>query len=141
MSLLPSDTFLMASRCDDDVGIVSGVGGRGWTPYRQVGRKASPEHLRASPILSLPPPFTHKIKSLHTTTTTCVSCACRFEAGLYDRVLLDAPCSSERHVVQAALEAGGVVSSSSWSRAQCSNLAALQLKVSGLLDTCCSQTL
>jgi hypothetical protein len=54
---------------------------------------------------------------------------CRFEGGLYDRVLLDAPCSSERHVVQAALEAGGVVSSSSWSKEHCSNLAALQLKV------------
>lgn len=56
-------------------------------------------------------------------------CCCRFEGGLYDRVLLDAPCSSERHVVQAALEAGGVVSSSSWSKEHCSNLAALQLKV------------
>jgi 16S rRNA C967 or C1407 C5-methylase (RsmB/RsmF family) len=51
---------------------------------------------------------------------------------LYDRVLLDAPCSSERHVVQAALEAGGVVSSGSWSKAHCSNLAALQLKVNAI---------
>jgi 16S rRNA C967 or C1407 C5-methylase (RsmB/RsmF family) len=54
---------------------------------------------------------------------------CRFEVGLHDRVLLDAPCTSERHVVQAAMEAGGVVSSSSWSGDQCSNMAALQIKV------------
>jgi hypothetical protein len=47
-------------------------------------------------------------------------------------VLLDAPCSSERHVVAAALEASGVVSSSSWSREQCEKLAALQLKVRDL---------
>lgn len=76
-------------------------------------RAPSPSHPNApslAPVTTAPP-------------------SCRFEGGLYDRVLLDAPCSSERHVVAAALEAGGVVSSSSWSREQCANLAALQLKV------------
>jgi 16S rRNA C967 or C1407 C5-methylase (RsmB/RsmF family) len=53
-----------------------------------------------------------------------------FEAGMYDRVLLDAPCSSERHVVQQAVQGGGVVSASSWSKEHCKQLAALQLKVS-----------
>jgi hypothetical protein len=53
-----------------------------------------------------------------------------FEAGMYDRVLLDAPCSSERHVVQQAVQGGGVVPASSWSKEHCKQLAALQLKVS-----------
>lgn len=53
-----------------------------------------------------------------------------FEAGMYDRVLLDAPCSSERHVVQQAVQAGGVVPASSWSKERCQQLAAQQLKVS-----------
>jgi 16S rRNA C967 or C1407 C5-methylase (RsmB/RsmF family) len=53
----------------------------------------------------------------------------RFEAGLYDRVLLDAPCCSERHVVQAAIEAGGIISSAAWTRQRCAQLAAQQLKV------------
>ncbi len=52
-----------------------------------------------------------------------------YEAGLYDRVLVDAPCSSERHVVAAATAAGGVVAASSWSMERCAQLAALQLRV------------
>eukprot|EP00775_Hariotina_reticulata_P005225 gene5224-5462_t len=52
----------------------------------------------------------------------------RFEGCLYDRVLLDAPCSSERHVVQQALAAGGQVAASSWSVERCRMLADLQLK-------------
>jgi hypothetical protein len=52
-----------------------------------------------------------------------------FEAGMYDRVLLDAPCSSERHVVQQAVQGGGAVPGSSWSKEQCKQLAAVQLKV------------
>lgn len=64
-----------------------------------------------------------------------ISVVHRFEVGLYDRVLLDAPCTSERHVVQAAMETSGVVSSSSWSREQCSMMAALQVKVRPAGDT------
>jgi hypothetical protein len=52
-----------------------------------------------------------------------------FEAGMYDRVLLDAPCSSERHVVQQAVQGGGAVPGSSWSKEHCKQLAAQQLKV------------
>eukprot|EP00775_Hariotina_reticulata_P005229 gene5229-5465_t len=53
----------------------------------------------------------------------------RFEGCLYDRVLLDAPCSSERHVVQQMLAAGGQVAASSWSVERCRMLADLQLKL------------
>jgi hypothetical protein len=52
-----------------------------------------------------------------------------FEAGMYDRVLLDAPCSSERHVVQQAVQGVGAVPGSSWSKEHCKQLATLQLKV------------
>ncbi|KAF6252428.1 S-adenosyl-L-methionine-dependent methyltransferase [Scenedesmus sp. NREL 46B-D3] len=52
-----------------------------------------------------------------------------YEAGMYDRVLLDAPCSAERLVVQQAVQSGGAVPASSWSRERCKQLAALQLKM------------
>lgn len=52
------------------------------------------------------------------------------ESGMYDRVLVDAPCSSERHVAAAACQGTGLVSASSWSVTHCNQLAALQLKVS-----------
>ncbi|WIA40814.1 hypothetical protein OEZ86_004492 [Tetradesmus obliquus] len=48
---------------------------------------------------------------------------------MYDRVLLDAPCSSERHVVQQAVQGGGVVPGSSWSKERCKQLAGQQLKM------------
>ncbi|KAL6751043.1 S-adenosyl-L-methionine-dependent methyltransferase [Haematococcus lacustris] len=52
------------------------------------------------------------------------------EQEAYDRVLLDVPCSSERHVVQQALAAArGQVSASQWSVAGCRALAGLQLQL------------
>jgi 16S rRNA C967 or C1407 C5-methylase (RsmB/RsmF family) len=52
-----------------------------------------------------------------------------FDGGLYDRVLLDAPCSSDRHVVAAALEGAGVIAGTSWSLARVQQLAKLQTQV------------
>jgi 16S rRNA C967 or C1407 C5-methylase (RsmB/RsmF family) len=52
-----------------------------------------------------------------------------FERGLYDYVLLDAPCSSDRHVLQQALRRNGSISASEWSAAKCKDIGALQAKV------------
>ena len=53
------------------------------------------------------------------------------EAGKYDRVLVDAPCSSDRHVVQQALRNSRAcaISSADWSAQQCAKLAALQVRL------------
>lgn len=51
----------------------------------------------------------------------------RFEAEAYDCILLDAPCTSERHVVLASC--GGRGSKSRWSLHQCKEMAALQVKL------------
>ena len=52
----------------------------------------------------------------------------RFEAETYDCILLDAPCTSERHVVQQA-----AVSSNAgkirWSVRQCEDMASLQVRL------------
>lgn len=53
----------------------------------------------------------------------------RFEADTYDCILLDAPCTSERHVVQQAASDAGRGSKSRWSLHQCHEMAALQVKL------------
>lgn len=53
-----------------------------------------------------------------------------FERGMYDYVLLDAPCSSDRHVLQQALKRDGAISQSEWSVARCKDIGQLQTKVS-----------
>jgi 16S rRNA C967 or C1407 C5-methylase (RsmB/RsmF family) len=53
----------------------------------------------------------------------------RFEGEMYDRILLDAPCSSDRHVVAAAVAQGGKVPLGAWSLARCHQLAKLQTQV------------
>ena len=58
----------------------------------------------------------------------------RFEGEMYDRILLDAPCSSDRHVVAAAVAQGGRVSAGDWSVARCQQLAKLQTQVRLLQD-------
>jgi 16S rRNA C967 or C1407 C5-methylase (RsmB/RsmF family) len=52
-----------------------------------------------------------------------------FERGMYDYVLLDAPCSSDRHVLQQAVRRDGAISHSEWSVAKCKEIAQLQTKV------------
>jgi len=58
----------------------------------------------------------------------------RKEGATYQRVLLDAPCTSERHVVQQSATKRGVIASSAWSVAGCKKAAELQcrLLVAGL---------
>ena len=53
----------------------------------------------------------------------------RFEADTYDCILLDAPCTSERHVVQQATSLAGKGPKSRWSLHQCKDMAALQVKL------------
>jgi 16S rRNA C967 or C1407 C5-methylase (RsmB/RsmF family) len=63
----------------------------------------------------------------------------RREGEEYDRVLLDAPCSSDRHVVQHNSSRSSVPKSQ-WSLATCRKLAAVQLKVRAPLQPsrpCC----
>ncbi len=49
---------------------------------------------------------------------------------MYDRVLLDVPCSSDRHVLQrAALQPRAGVPAGEWSEAGCKRLADLQLQL------------
>ena len=53
----------------------------------------------------------------------------RFESDSYDCVLLDAPCSSERHVIQQAASDSGKGAKLKWSLRQCNDIAALQVKL------------
>ena len=53
----------------------------------------------------------------------------RFEKDTYDCVLLDAPCSSERHVTQQAAHDSGKGAKLKWSVRQCEDIAALQIKL------------
>lgn len=53
----------------------------------------------------------------------------RFEGDTYDCILVDAPCTSERHVVQQAASDAGRGSKSRWSLHQCKEMAALQVKL------------
>ena len=53
----------------------------------------------------------------------------RFEADTYDCVLLDAPCTSERHVVQQSANDAGRGAKTRWSLQQCKDMAALQVKL------------
>ena len=54
----------------------------------------------------------------------------RHEAGAYDRVLVDAPCTSERHVLQQAAAAHRQsISGRDWSVRACQEAAALQVKL------------
>ena len=54
----------------------------------------------------------------------------RHGAGTYDRVLVDAPCTSERHVLQQAAAAHRQsISSRDWSVRACQEAAALQVKL------------
>ena len=52
------------------------------------------------------------------------------DAERFDRVLVDAPCSSDRHVLQqAAARGSGVVSRADWSLQRCRRIAAQQVKL------------
>ncbi len=53
----------------------------------------------------------------------------RFEAKTYDCILLDAPCTSERHVMQQAADDSGKGSKLRWSVRQCEDMAALQVRL------------
>ena len=53
----------------------------------------------------------------------------RFEADTYDCVLLDAPCTSERHVIQQAASDSGKGANLRWSVRQCEDMAALQVRL------------
>lgn len=53
----------------------------------------------------------------------------RFEPDTYDCVLLDAPCTSERHVLQQAASGSGKSAKLRWSVRQCEDLAALQVRL------------
>ncbi|KAL3142005.1 NOL1/NOP2/Sun domain member 3 [Trebouxia sp. C0010 RCD-2024] len=53
----------------------------------------------------------------------------RFEADTYDCILLDAPCTSERHVVQQAASDAGRGAKTRWSLQQCKDMAVLQVKL------------
>lgn len=48
---------------------------------------------------------------------------------IFDMVLIDAPCSSDRHVAQQAVGRGGVVRSSDWTVQRCKSLAKDQQKL------------
>lgn len=52
----------------------------------------------------------------------------RAEESTYDRVLLDVPCSSDRHVVQQALSSGAIAKTD-WSVDICRQLSSLQLQL------------
>jgi hypothetical protein len=49
------------------------------------------------------------------------------EIEVYDRVLIDAPCSSDRHVLQQACVKRGRISSSAWCVDECTNYALMQV--------------
>ncbi|KAL0048518.1 hypothetical protein WJX82_004983 [Trebouxia sp. C0006] len=53
----------------------------------------------------------------------------RFEPDTYDCVLLDAPCTSERHVLQQAVSGSGKSAKLRWSVRQCEDMAALQVRL------------
>ena len=53
----------------------------------------------------------------------------RFEPGTYDCVLLDAPCTSERHLLQQAASGSGKSAKLRWSVRQCEDMAALQIRL------------
>uniref|UniRef100_A0A7S3VP42 NOL1/NOP2/Sun domain family member 4 n=1 Tax=Dunaliella tertiolecta TaxID=3047 RepID=A0A7S3VP42_DUNTE len=53
----------------------------------------------------------------------------RHESERYDRVLLDAPCSNDRHIVQQSCARRGLIPARDWSLLQCRQLAALQLQL------------
>ncbi|KAL0021804.1 hypothetical protein WJX77_002119 [Trebouxia sp. C0004] len=53
----------------------------------------------------------------------------RFEPETYDCVLLDAPCTSERHVLQQAATGSGKSAKLRWSPRQCEDMAALQVRL------------
>ncbi|KAA6410725.1 MAG: NOL1 NOP2 sun family, partial [Trebouxia sp. A1-2] len=53
----------------------------------------------------------------------------RFEPDTYDCVLLDAPCTSERHVLQQAATGSGKSAKLRWSVRQCEDMAALQVRL------------
>ena len=53
----------------------------------------------------------------------------RYEAETYDRVLVDAPCTSERHVIQQAVANGQGIAARDWSAAGCKEMASLQVKL------------
>lgn len=65
--------------------------------------------------------------------TSCIAGLGGKEGG-YDAVLVDAPCSSDRHVLLQAAARGGRLSRSDWSAARCSQLAELQTKASRVSD-------
>lgn len=52
------------------------------------------------------------------------------EHGTFDAVLVDAPCSSDRHVLQQAATKGGAISRRDWSLRHCKECADLQVQVS-----------
>eukprot|EP00877_Chromochloris_zofingiensis_P001035 jgi/Chrzof1/10932/Cz05g17200.t1 len=53
----------------------------------------------------------------------------KFDPEMYDRILIDAPCSSDRHVVQQSLLEGGVILQSEWSVKRCMEIAEVQTKL------------
>ena len=53
----------------------------------------------------------------------------RFEAETYDCILLAAPCTSERHVLQQAASDSGKGAKLRWSLRQCEDMAALQVRL------------
>lgn len=53
----------------------------------------------------------------------------RFEGNMYDCILVDAPCTSERHMVQQAAKDAGKGAKSHWSMHACEDMAALQVKL------------
>ena len=53
----------------------------------------------------------------------------RFEPDTYDCVLLDAPCTSERHVLQQAASGSDKSAKLRWSVRQCEDMAALQVRL------------
>ena len=53
------------------------------------------------------------------------------QGDTYDAILVDAPCSADRHVLQQAATRRGVVSPTDWSVNGCTRLATAQLQVCG----------
>ncbi|GAX74703.1 hypothetical protein CEUSTIGMA_g2151.t1 [Chlamydomonas eustigma] len=53
----------------------------------------------------------------------------RNECDTYDRVLIDAPCSSDRHVMQQSLSNRGMIPSTQWTLQGCKKIADLQLQL------------
>lgn len=72
-----------------------------------------PRRVRLQKVISdyLPPSVRSSVK---VTPHDGTSFWARFEAGLYDRVLLDAPCSSDRHVVQQAVAGRRPILKTDW---------------------------